>query len=180
MHPQIRRLVVLNVVGGAAVLGSYAWGLLARSESVGALWGGVPDALRPLYTTNMLLAAAGYFLFTPYVLLRLPPDATRVAGGFGYRAFAALYALVLVPSALWMPLTFLVLEHPSAWLWWIVRLDLALVGLGAVGICAALLALRAPAPAPRGRVLAVVGTLPFVLQTAVLDALVWPAYFALR
>ena len=41
----------------------------------------------------------------------------------------------------------------------------------------ALLALRAPSSAPRGRALAVCGALPFTLQTAVLDALVWPAFF---
>jgi hypothetical protein len=30
---------------------------------------------------------------------------------------------------------------------------------------------------PRGRTLAVIGLLPFCLQTAVLDASVWPAFF---
>lgn len=176
MHPQRLALAWINVLGGLAVLGSYAWGFVAHPETVGALWGGVPEGLRPVYTANMFLAAGGYFLFTHFVLLRLAPDSTRVGARFGYGVFPLLYLLVLVPSALWMPLTFLLIEAPSAALWWLVRLDLALVGVGSVGLLAALLSLRAPASA-RGRVAAVAGLIPFIVQTAVLDALVWPAYF---
>ncbi len=175
-EPDVVRLAALNAVGGACVLASYAWGFVARPDAVGALWGGVPESIRPFYTLNMLLAAGGYFLFTPFILLRLPPDATRVAGGFGYRLFHALYALVLFPSALWMPLTFALVDHPSAWLFWLVRLDLALVAVGSLGLLVALLSLRAPMPAP-GRVLAAIGLVPFCLQTAMLDAVIWPAFF---
>lgn len=172
--------VSINVLGGLAVLGSYAWGFAAHRETAGALWGGVPDALRPLYTANMFLAAAGYFLFTWFVLLRLEPEATRVGAplgyGMGYGLFPLLYLLILVPSALWLPLMLRLLEAPSGLLWWIVRLDLALVGAGSVGLLLAILALDTPGPLP-GRALAVAGLVPFILQTAVLDALVWPAFF---
>jgi hypothetical protein len=175
-EPAVRRLVWLNVVGGSAVLASYAWGFLAHPETAGALWGGIPEAVRPLYTLNMLLAAAGYFLFTPFVLFRLPPETTEIAGGFGYGIFHGLYALVLFPSAAWMPLTFLALETPDSAILWLVRLALALAAVGSLGLLAALLALVEPR-APRGRGLAVAGLVPFCLQTAVLDAVVWPAYF---
>lgn len=174
IHPRAAGLLVLNLAGGAAVLLSYWAGLAA--EGVGAaLWGGVPEALRPLYTVNMLAAAAGFFLFAPYVLFRLDPDTTRIAGRFDYRLFHLLFALVLIPSALWLPLTREMLQDPSAGLWLAIRVDLALVGVGALGLLAALLTLGGEAP--RGRVLAVIGLLPFCLQTAVLDALVWPAYY---
>jgi hypothetical protein len=173
--PEVRRLAALNAIGGACVLASYAWGFVARPDSVGALWGGVPDAIRPLYTLNMLLAAAGYFLFTPFILFRLPPAATTVAGGFGYGWFGASTALVLFPSALWMPLGFLLLDHPTGWLFWLVRLDLAAVALGSLGLLYGLVALRSPR-APRGRALAVAGLVPFCIQTAALDAVVWPAF----
>jgi hypothetical protein len=177
LHPRRRSLLALNLAGGACVLASYAHGLGPAGPGGAALWGGVPEALRPLYTANMLLAVAGYFLFTPYVLLRLPPDATRIAGRWGFGLFHLLYALVLVPSALWLPLTSRLLTQPSAAAWWAVRVDLALVALGSIGLLAALLAL--PRGAPAGRALAVVGLVPFCVQTAVLDALVWPALFSL-
>jgi hypothetical protein len=171
-----RSLLWLNLLGGAAVLGSYAHGLASNPLTRGALWGGVPDALRPLYTANMLLAAAGYFAFSAFVFFRLDPTRTRVAGGFGFGAFRALYALILLPSALWLPLTFEMLEAPSAALWLAIRSVLALVGLGSLGLLAAV-ASAAPHDAPRARRLALAGCAFFSLQTAVLDALVWPAYF---
>ena len=174
MHPRVLSLIALNVLGGMAVLGSYVSGL-GESGVGDALWGGVPESLRPLYTVNMFAAAAGYFLFASYILFRLPPDATRIAGRFDYRLFHLLFALVLLPSALWLPLTEEMVRAPSGLLWVLIRIDLALVGIGALGLLAALLSLSDAVP--RGRTLAVIGLLPFCLQTAVLDALVWPVFY---
>jgi hypothetical protein len=118
---------------------------------------------------SMLAAAAGYFPMTGFVLSRLQ-HAPRV--------FLALYALILLPSALWMPLTFAYLESPSAPLWWTVRGVLLLVGAGSLGVLAALLAQpRGSEGRGRGWAAAVAGACAFSLQTALLDALVWPAYF---
>ena len=50
-------LIVLNLVGGIAVLASYAWGIGGHPDARNALWGGVPDSLRPLYTVSMFSAA---------------------------------------------------------------------------------------------------------------------------
>lgn len=169
-----KSLVWICTLGGIAVLGSYAWGFLAQPEAMEALWGGVPESLRPLYTINMFLAAGGFFLFAPYIFFRLHPAATRV-GRFDYRVFHVLFLMILIPSALWLPLTAHMVSSPSLALWWVIRLDLALVGLGAVGLGVALAALRGDVP--RGRARALIGLVPFTLQTAVLDALVWPAYF---
>jgi hypothetical protein len=87
-----------------------------------------------------------------------------------------LQAVALVGSALWMPLTFLYLDAPSAGLWWLIRIDLLGVGLAALGIIAAL-AVAEPRPASVWRALALLGSVLFAFQTLVLDALVWPAYF---
>lgn len=175
-QPSRRRLVLLNVIGGALVLSSYVPVFTGSPEQVAALWGGVPVALKPLYTINMLLAAAGYLLFTHFVVFRLDPEATRIGARFDYGLFQVLYALVLVPSALWLPLTSLLIAEPSTALWWGIRFDLALVGLGAAGLLVALLRVE-PVPSTAARRLAVIASVPFVVQTALLDALVWTAYF---
>jgi hypothetical protein len=176
MHPARRSLLWLNLLGGIAVLGSYVHGLASNPLTRGAVWGDVPEALRPFYTVNMFLAAAGYFAFSAFVFRRLDPARTRIAGGFGYGAFHVLYALILVPSALWLPLTFAMLEAPSAGLWLAIRGVLALVGVGSLGLMLAI-ASATPHHGPGARRLALVGSAFFSLQTALLDALVWPAYF---
>jgi hypothetical protein len=175
MHPQRRALLWINLVGGLAVLGSYARGFTAHPHLAPQLWGGVPDAVRPLYTVSMLLAAAGYFAFTLPIAFRLDPERVRVAG-VGYGIFPALYALILAPSALWMPLTFQMLEQPGIVLWWSIRLVLFLVGAGSVGLIAAI-ARAAPWPSAGWRRIALAGAVAFAIQTAVLDAGLWPAWF---
>ena len=176
LHPLKRYLVWLNVFGGLAVLGSYAYGFVAHASTVGAVWGGVPQGLRPLYTWSMLAAAAGYFAFSFFVLFRLDPRAARISDRVGYAGFLWLYALILLPSALWMPLTFTMLEAPGAALWWVIRLVLASVGVGSLGLLLAIYSVK-PARATIARGVALAGALAFVFQTAVLDAIVWPAFF---
>lgn len=166
--------VALNVLGGSAVLASYVLGLTTNPDP-GRIWGGVPESLKPWYTRSMLLAAAGYFPFTWYFLMRVDPARVRI-GRRGWDVVLGCYAAVLVGSALWLPLTFRMIERPSAALWALVRLDLLVVGAGALGLLVSLFVMR-----PRDRSVAfwaaVVGLLPFCWQTAVLDAIVWPAYF---
>jgi hypothetical protein len=169
-------MVWINVLGGSAVLASYAYGLASNPLTRGDVWGGVPETLRPLYTVTMLLAAAGYFAFSYFVLLKVDPDRSRIGDRFGFGAFNLLYALILIPSALWMPLTFEMLESPGPGLWWAIRLVLGAVGIGSLGILAAIIAVR-PVSAPGARRVALAGSAAFCLQTAVMDALIWPAYF---
>ena len=176
MHPAKRTLLGINILGGSAVLGSYAYGLAANPLTRGEVWGGVPESLRPLYTLSMLLAAAGYFAFSYFVFFRVDPDTTRIGGRFGFRAFHGIYGLILAPSALWMPLTFAMLESQSVPLWWAIRLVLAAVGIGSLGLVAALLSVRPPGAAFARR-LALAGSAAFFFQTAILDALLWPAFF---
>lgn len=175
MISQRQTLALINLFGGIAVLGSYAYYLTTHPDQAGDFWGGVPDGLRPLYTVNMFLAAAGYFAFTFFIMYRLRPSSH---GGvrFGLGTFSALYALILIPSALWMPLTFAMIEAPSDGLWWAIRLTLAAVGIGSLGLLAGLVVVR-PSPPSWAHRLAVIGSLAFCLQTAVLDAVVWPAFF---
>ena len=87
MHPQKKAMLSINVVGGVAVLGSYADGLLSHPGDGAALWGGAPQEVRSLYAAGMLLAALGYFAFTYYLLRRLDPVEARVGKRFGFGVF---------------------------------------------------------------------------------------------
>ena len=177
MHVQKRWLLVINIPGGLAVLGSYAWGLGTHPGAGTALWGGMPQVWRQISTANMLLAALGYFAFTSFILFNLDPGNTVVFGRPGYGLFHLLYAVILLPSALWMPLTTAVLASPGQLLLWSVRLLLALIGLASLAMLLTLWSLRPPRPTGAWR-LAVIGCAFFCLQTVVLDAAVWSAYFS--
>ncbi|MDG2304011.1 MAG: hypothetical protein P8R42_05035 [Candidatus Binatia bacterium] len=171
-----RMFIALNIIGGVAVLASYVVGIATHPESSGAVWGGVPEGLQPLYTISMLLAAVGYFLFTGYILFSLDTSNVRIFGRFGFRAFSAIYAAILIPSALWMPLTFQMIETPNSALWLSIRIVLTVVGVASLALIASI-ATAAPSGARGARALAILGALLFSFQTAVLDALVWPAFF---
>ena len=103
--------VLINVVGGIAVLGSYLLWLGNPSNDAGALWGSIASTGRALYTVSMLLAAAGYLAFAGY-LLRVDPE--RPAFGW----INTLFTLILFPSALSMPLACEYLDAPGPALWW--------------------------------------------------------------
>lgn len=176
MHPYKLWLLFVNLIGGAAVLGSYAWGFAAAPDPARSLWGGVPHGLRPVYTLSMLTAALGYFAFTIFILFKLDAERTRLGERFGYGLFNALYASVLFPSALWMPLTVAALASPGALAVWAVRIVLIVIGLASLGLLAALLSLKAQRRDWHHR-LAVIGCAFFCVQTAVLDAGIWSAFF---
>jgi hypothetical protein len=166
-----RSLVWLNVLGGVAVLASYALAFTGSPELRSGLWGDVPHALRPVYTVSMLLAAAGYFPFT-LLLVYSRRSRTRFSPGLLH----ALYALVLIPSAFWLPLTARMLREPSTLLWAAIRIDLLLVAAGATGLLFVTASLARERRDARGW-LALAGAFFFWVQTALLDALVWPALF---
>jgi hypothetical protein len=169
-------LLFINLLGGGGVIGSYIWGFLTHPNAGQALWSGVPDNIRPFYTAGMFLAATGYFAFTYYILFRLNPSETRVFNRFPFGLFNILYAAILIPSALWMPLTLFALEGPSLGFLWAVRVVLAIVGLASVGLLFALLNVEPRLPRWAHR-LAVAGCVGFCLQTAILDAIVWVVFF---
>jgi hypothetical protein len=176
MTAEKRSLVLINLIGGVAVLGTYVYYLASNPATRSNLWGNVPEALRPAYTISMLLAAVGYFAFSYFVLLRVDSRVARIAGSYGYSLFLWIYAGILAPSALWMPLTFRMFEEPRWGLWIAVRVVLAIVGISSLALVWSIASVRPAVPA-WARALALVGALAFAVQTALLDALVWPHYF---
>jgi hypothetical protein len=176
MHHKKWLMLLINLIGGAAVLGSYALGILNHPNAGQMLWGEVPESIRPYYTANMLLAAMGYFAFIYFILFRLNPLKTRVAGRFGFGLFTALFAGILFPSALWMPLTFLAVERSSLALVWAVRIVLWLVGLASLALFFAILKVEPRQPLWAQRV-ALIGSIAFCIQTVILDAILWVIFF---
>ncbi|HEY96950.1 MAG TPA: hypothetical protein G4O16_02065 [Dehalococcoidia bacterium] len=168
-------LLVINIIGGAAVIGSYIYGLNAQSGGANVLWGSVPENIRPVYFVSMIISALGYFAFLYYILFRLSPSEVSIANTFGFSLFFAIFILILLPSALWMPLTNLYVGAPSTGTWVIVRIILALVGIGSIALVWALLSLQTREGVAYW--LSVAGSGYFAFHTAILDAIIWAALF---
>lgn len=181
MHPQKKVMAALNVVGGPLVLLSYWWGATAwPAESVGRLWGGVPESVQPAYTSWMFVAAAGYLAYASFLFFRVDAARAEVVGphgvavGFGW--FNVLLALVLFPSAIWMPLSLHYIEAPGPATWALVVAGLWATGLASLAMIASLARLEPKEPSGHWKA-ALVGSIAFAGQTFVLDACVWPALF---
>jgi hypothetical protein len=169
-------LLIINVVGGAAVILSYVFGLSAQAGGAAVLWGGVPASIRPLYTVSMVISALGYFAFLYFILFRLVPGEVVIGGRLGFSIFFAIFLGILIPSAFWMPLTNVYVGNPGPGVWVGIRVVLALVGIASIALVWALLSLQPKVPGV-AYWLAVVGSAYFAFHTAILDAVVWAALY---
>ena len=169
-------LLIINVVGGAAVIGSYVFGLAGHSGGANVLWGNISTSVRPLYFVSMILAALGYFAFLYFILFRIVPDQTQIANRFGFNLFYWIFIGILVPSALWMTFTYAWVANPGMGWWVAVRAVLIIVGLASCALVWALLSLQSRQP-PLLYWMAVGGSAYFAFHTAVLDMIIWPMLF---
>ncbi len=179
METQQLILLLINILGGAAVIGSYYLGIRAQPGGANALWGGVPQGIRPVYGISMVLAALGYFAFIYLILFRLVSSEASIAENLGFGLFYVIFLGILIPSAFWMPLTNAYLRKPSTGMWIALRTVLAVVGIASIALVWALLSVENQASGI-AYWLAVVGSAYFAFHTAVLDAIVWPALFKRR
>ena len=176
MHYQQWILLVVILVFGAGVIGSYIQGISANPGGAEKLWGSVTGGLRTFNYVTMLLAVVGFFLFTYYLFFRIDPAMVKVAGDLNFWVFIVIYALILLPSAFWMPLTFNVLASHNTSTWFAVRTVLFIVGLASLALTIALLTLQ-PRNQDTSYWLAVVGSILFCVQTLIMDSFIWAANF---
>ena len=173
-----RRLVWIIITGGVAVLGSYIYGFSSQPGAADILWGGVPQGMRPIYSVNMLLASAGFFIFTYFVLFHINSSEHLVSNRYRFGVFHILYAGILYPSAIWLPLTFAAVMESSIILLWLVRIALVVVGLASLELFVTLLRLK-PKQFTLMYWLAIIGCGFFSVQTVILDGIVWNFFFRL-
>jgi hypothetical protein len=171
-----RRLIWIILIGGSGVVASYVHGFVAQPSALSQLWDVVPEALRAPYGVSIALATASFFVYTAF-LLRVDSNRAKVGDRWGYASFLWLYLLILIPSALYVPLGVAMVHRPSSGLWIAIRLVLVLVALGAWGLEVALATMRPREPAALYW-LAVAGSAIFAFHTTILDAIAWPTFFA--
>jgi hypothetical protein len=176
MHTQQLILLGIIIVGGVSVIGSYIYGFRTHPNSVNSLWGGTPKTLRLINLPFMILAAIGFIAFSYFILFHLNPEEVQIANSLGFYLFYIIFALILIPSAFWMPLTFAMIARPKTSLWIGIRLTLAIVGISSIALLIVLLYLNINEP---GLLywFAVGGAVAFSIQTVLFDVFLWPIFF---
>src|SRR5690606_30667536 len=161
-----------NLILGPLVLLSYVFSASTWPGHTEALWGDIPERFRSVYVTNMFLAAFGYLTILYYVLRHTYEGATRFIGAFGlgYVNFATV--LILIPSAIWMPLTSYALDQQLDLLI-AIQVVLWLVAAGSLLLLMGLFTVTPDVPR-KPLMVARAGAIFFCVQTVVLDAVVWP------
>ena len=170
-------MLTINIIGGIAVLGSYAYGAMTHPGQTDLLWGNLPDAVRGIYTTMMFPAAIGYLTLTAYLLLG-KPEQLQLSGASALPLLNANYAIFLLTATLWMPLCWIAVDGPAQWLAFPIQAVLALTGLAALAFLVLLWKLE-DRSRPTFRLAALVGAGCLFLQCGILDAIIWPRFFVI-
>ncbi|MBN1690310.1 MAG: hypothetical protein JW901_04755 [Dehalococcoidia bacterium] len=168
--------LVINSLGGFAVIASYVAGMVSHPNTEQLTWGRITPALKSVYLVSMPLAAVGYLFFLYFILFQLDAGTARIWGFDGFLVLDIIFAVILVFSAFWMPLTYKLIE--TQWRgWWVyIRIVLFFVALGSLALLCALLMISQREPA-WSYWLAVSGAVVFFVQAGIIDAFVWTAMF---
>ena len=168
-------LVLINLIFGSLLLFSYYSGVTKNPDLTTKLWGGVPESLRTFIVASMFISAIGYFVFTSNFILNVNLDEKKFLGKFPGWSLHIVYLLILIPSSLWIDLTFQYLRTgvPLHWVY-------VLSALYCVGLSSILLFLFVVDSGNSGQsiyLLSVIGAGFFVFHTMFLDGLLWTIFF---
>lgn len=89
-----------------------------------------------------------------------------------------LYLMILLPSALWMPLTHAEIANPTGLTWFLIKFVLWIVGIGAIALLTAMLNFEPQNPG-WAYFVSVIGAMLIAFQTLVMDAIIWVRFFRL-
>jgi len=173
MNKNQKLFLFIPLVLGTLVPLSYVLGL---GNNADAMWGGVPSNIRPLYTISMLISATGFFIFSTYTFLKVFKDKFILPYSLKKWTIHLSYLLILIPSALWIPLVNVMLDKPSTLIWIGIRTVLILVAIGTL-ILFILITKAEKEKKGLFYYTSVVGLILFLFHTGILDAIIWPILF---
>jgi len=104
--------LIVNLVGGPLVLLSYVIGLKA-GKSADILWGGTPKKIRGVYTLSMIVSALSFLITTIFVFLNMNRSNIELPYSLNTNVFNILYTILLICSAIWIPLVNVMVSKPS-------------------------------------------------------------------
>ena len=167
--------VLINLIGGVAVLGSYFLGLLYFADLREGLWGGVSGNLRIVFTLSMVGAAVGYLAFC--YLMVFGGFGTSINGSYLQWAIPSLVAIFLISAATWMPATSVYLNTSNSFWWMLSVIVLWTTALPLLILTASLLFHSPESLENSVKYISVVGLGWITFHCLVLDACIWVVLF---
>jgi len=169
-------LLLINLIFGSLVLLSYFNGINKNPELSLKLWGGVPKSLHPFIVSCMFAGAIGYFFFTSHLLFNIDANNFKFFDKLSYWYLHVIYLMILIPSALWIDLTFSYMNDPSFLNWIYVVSCLYCVAI--FSILLMILVVNTAVDNNSWLYLpAVIGSLIFTFHTVFLDGILWTVFF---
>jgi hypothetical protein len=172
---------IFIMIFGTLVLVSYLYGLSHASDQA-ALWGGIPWSQAQFIVPFMFLAAFGFLMYWWTILYRNDASVMESLrwpwgesdGGGGARLLLA-FALLVIPSALWLEATIFHLDHEYNWTPLLVVGVLALACVG--NILMGLLAYSSYVDESPGGGKMLLGSILLGIQCIIFDGIYWNLKF---
>ena len=167
---------VVNLVGGTAVLLSYALMLMWYPEQRESLWGGVGGGLRKLFVLSMLIAAVGYLIFLYMVTFKGVAGVSNGGDLLITYAPSILCGIFLTASTTWMPLTVAYLNTENE-LWWALAVTSLWITAASLLMMIFVMFRLELGVNYAGRYIALSGLIYISFHCLVLDAIIWVSKF---
>ncbi len=172
---------IFILIFGTLVLVSYVYGLSHASDK-DALWGGIPWSQAQFIVPFMFLAAFGFLMYWWIILYQNDESALESLrwpwgesdGGGGARLLLA-FALLVIPSALWLEATIFHIENEYSWTPFLVIGVLLLACVG--NIMMGLLAYSAYVDEMPGGRKMLIGSILLGIQCIIFDGIYWNLKF---
>jgi|TARA_B100000085_G_scaffold141987_1_gene129253 hypothetical protein len=131
-------VLIFTLIFGPLVLLSYVYGV-SHSEDPSELWGGIPETWWSFIVPFMFIAAAGFMAYWYVIFFKLDEKTLGElrwpwveSDGLGNTRLLASFALVMIPSALWLESTLFHINSDYSWTPILVIGILTLVSIGNV------------------------------------------------
>ncbi len=167
---------VVNLVGGTAVLLSYAIMLMWYPEQRESLWGGVSGGLRKVFVLSMLIAAVGYLIFLYLVTFKGMAGVSNNGDFLINYAPSILCGIFLTASTTWMPLTVAYLNTENE-LWWALAVTSLWITAASLLIMVFVMFRLDLGVNYASRYIALSGLIYISFHCLVLDAIIWVSKF---
>ena len=169
--------LIINMIGGIAVLGSYVIGLGMFPEYREALWGGVKGNLKTGITISMLFAAVGYLAFCYISLFQNGLEDFNKSDWFNGHTVSVLVALFLISATFWMPSAIAYLKFSDTYWLIICVVSLWITAISLLALLGIVMTSDVTTIAPVSHYIAIIGIGLITFHCLVFDAIIWAIMF---